>query len=273
MGAMLWWPAVTLLGFLLFTTLVVALGTSSTSRYEFERNATRAPARTVAESKAAHPSSGPAASRPVADSDGQARPQAVEVAVRPVTTAAGGESGWWLIDGSAEVLAGPFPDRIDADWAALAEGLVAVSVFGARRADGGIVPRHTAQERAWLGELGEQLDRIPDDWDDLLSDTDPLTTLLVEVAAALVEAGLPLYDAAGTHAGGGVCLVPELGSLGVLISWRSHDRMSIDHVRGAPAEAAVQQLMSVTLAGILEELGFVVEPCRVGGGFLVTALR
>lgn len=33
------WPAVTLIGFLLLTALVIALGASSTARYEAERNA------------------------------------------------------------------------------------------------------------------------------------------------------------------------------------------------------------------------------------------
>lgn len=36
---MVLWPAVTLVGFLLLTALVIALGTHSTSRYEQERAA------------------------------------------------------------------------------------------------------------------------------------------------------------------------------------------------------------------------------------------
>ena len=273
MSAMLWWPTVTLLGFVLFTGVVVALGASSTARYEFERNAARAPQRSAAESKAAHPAGSSVPSRPAPASNTQA--QAVDVAVRPApTTAPRRNSGWWLVDESAEVVAGPFADRIDADWAALADGLAAVAVFGARRPDGGVAPRPTPQDRAWLGELGDQLDRLPEDWDTLLTDTDPLTTLLVEVAAALVEAGLPLHDAAeGGRPGGGVSLVPELGYGGVLVSWRAHDRMSLEQVRGAAADVAVQQMMGATLAGVLAELGFVVEPYGSGGSSLVTALR
>lgn len=34
---MMLWPAVTLLGFLILTALVIALGTRSTARYEAER--------------------------------------------------------------------------------------------------------------------------------------------------------------------------------------------------------------------------------------------
>ena len=105
----------------------------------------------------------------------------------------------------------------------------------------------------------------------LVSDTDPLTTLLVEVTAALVEAGLPLHVAEEAH--GGLHLVPEFGTRGVLVSWRAHDRMSLQHVRGAAPDAAVAELMSTAAAGVLEQLGFVIEPYGVTGWSLVTALR
>jgi type II secretory pathway pseudopilin PulG len=45
---MVFWPAVALLGFLLLTALVIALGSQSTARYEQERRATAA-ARTAPE--------------------------------------------------------------------------------------------------------------------------------------------------------------------------------------------------------------------------------
>ena len=54
-----------------------------------------------------------------------------------------------------------------------------------------------------VAELGGQLDRLPEDWDDLLTDDDALTTLVVEVAAALVEAGLPVHDCAGSDSRAG----------------------------------------------------------------------
>jgi hypothetical protein len=47
---MVLWPAVTLIGFLVLTALVIAMGTSSTARYEREREAARpGPARGAAE--------------------------------------------------------------------------------------------------------------------------------------------------------------------------------------------------------------------------------
>jgi hypothetical protein len=41
---MMWWPALTLLGFLVLTALVIAMGTQSTARYEREQRAARTPA-------------------------------------------------------------------------------------------------------------------------------------------------------------------------------------------------------------------------------------
>ena len=40
---MMFWPAVTLLGFLVLTALVIVMGSSSTARYEREQRAASAP--------------------------------------------------------------------------------------------------------------------------------------------------------------------------------------------------------------------------------------
>ena len=121
--------------------------------------------------------------------------------MRPAPAPASGGPAWWLVDDAGLLVAGPFADRIDADWAALSADMAAVSVHGKRTADGSVTLRPAPEEQAWLRELGDQLDRLPLEWDELLSDTDPLTTLVVEVAAALVEAGLPLHDAPQGSAG------------------------------------------------------------------------
>ncbi|WP_448625895.1 hypothetical protein [Geodermatophilus sp. URMC 64] len=284
-GVALMWPAVAALGFLALICLVVALGASSTARYEFERNRVPQQQRSAARGASAHPAGSRAATGPADAPGGETRREAVGVAVRPVAPPAGVPSGtgWWLVqdaeDGAGHhVVAGPFPDRLDADWAALAGNLPAVAAHGVLRADGGLTLRPTPEELAWLGVLGEQLDRLDDDWDDLLTDTDPLTTLVVEVAAALVEAGLPLHDCAqrtpapgGTA--GGVCLTPELARGGVLVGWHAHDRMSVEHSRGAYADAAVALAMNAAVTEVLLQLGFAVEASESAGGCLVTALR
>jgi hypothetical protein len=139
------------------------------------------------------------------------------------------------------------------------------------RADGRLVRRQSPEERAWLSDLGDQLDRLPEDWDGPLGDEDELVTLVVEVASALVEAGLPLHDGAGQDPAGGVCLTPEPGRHGVLVSWHQHHRMSHDQVHGAAVHAAVQRTMNAATAECLRELGFDVEPYGSTGCSLVTA--
>ncbi|WP_091768513.1 hypothetical protein [Blastococcus aurantiacus] len=275
MGATLVWPAVVVLGFCVFTAVVVVLAASSTARYEFERNGARQPQRSVAPRSANHPAGRRAPGRSNGTAAAPARAgQASSVAVRPAPAAvAEGGPTWWLVGESAQVVAGPFPDRVDADWAAFADELPAVAVFGTRRTDGTVKPKPSPEERAWLGELGRHLDRLPAEWDDLLTDTDPLTTLVVEVAAALVEAGLPLHDAGAAQSGGGVCLVPDQDAGGLLVSWRPHDRMSLQQSRGATADEAVQRLMNAAILDVLEQLGFVVEEAGSTACALVTALR
>jgi hypothetical protein len=267
------WPTVAVLGFFLLTAVVVALGTTSTARYEFERNGTRERQRTRAESVAAHPSGSRHAGRPAAASEAAPQPGMVDVAVRPAPARSAVSPAWWLVDDEGFVVAGPFADQIDADWAALSATIAAVSVHGKRTPDGSVTLRPAPAEQAWLRELGEQLDRLPSEWDELLTDTDPLTTLVVEVAAALVEAGLPLHAAPQGSPSGGVSLTPEQEIGGVVVSWRTHDRMSLHHHRGAAANATVQQSMNIAVAELLANLGFVVEPFGPAGSSLVTALR
>src|SRR3712207_8826318 len=54
-------------------------------------------------------------------------------------------------------------------------------------------------------------------------------TSLFRSAAALVESGLPLHDAAQEHPAGGVSLMPHPARGGVLVGWRTHDRMGAQH--------------------------------------------
>lgn len=299
-GDVMFWPTLAVLGFFFLAGVIIVLGASSTSRYEFERNGVQAQRRqaavpaAVVESptvatgqQAAHHTT-----QPQADQQ-QTAQQTTMQKTRSEQSAAGignhpagrrlaepaAEPAWWLVDEAEEsgdrVVAGPFPDSIDAEWAALSGGLDASvrAVHGVQRADGGLVRRQPPEERAWLGELGEQLDRLPAEWDDLLTDDDALTTLVVEIAAALVEAGLSLHDCAGEGAAGGVCLTPGPHHAGVVVSWHQHDRMSAGQVRGAAMDAAVQRAMNAAVADLLERMGFEIEPFGWSAGCLVTDLR
>ncbi len=186
--------------------------------------------------------------------------------------------GWWLVvdeeSGPGKVVAGPFPDRAEARWAASARssagGEYAWPVYGTRRVDGGLSRRPSPQDWAWLAHLGDQLDRLVADWDASITDEDPLTTLVVEVAGALAEAGLPLHDAngpSGEIGGASLTLEPVLG--GVVVTWRQHDRMSVEQVAGASADASVQRVMNRALAEILRVRGFVVADFGGGSGHVV----
>jgi hypothetical protein len=284
---MLLWPTVAVLGFVLLATLVVVLATSSTARYEFERNQVQGQRPQVAvpaEQLAAVPVAvGAELPRAAAGAGAQQelREQgtAVGVATHPAgrrLLEPGAEPAWWLVDDwggepGGRVAAGPFPDRIEADWAAMSGdyGTAERAVYGVPRGDGGVVRRQLPEERAWLGELGNQLDRLGEEWDELLTDDEAIGTLVVEVAAALVEAGLPVHDCVGGGPAGGACLTPESGSGGVLVSWHQHDRVSRDQVRGAESAAAVQQTMNAAIIACLDALGFDVEPFGANGCSLV----
>jgi hypothetical protein len=181
--------------------------------------------------------------------------------------------GWWLVvedDGQGRIVGGPFPDRAEARWAAALGPAGARPVFGLRRADGGLTRKPSPQDWAWLAHLGEQLERLPDDWATVLSDDDPLTTLVVEVTAALAEAGLPLHDSAGPgDEVGGACLIPQPELGGIVVTWRQHDRMSVDRVHGATPDALVQQVMNRAVAEVLAARGFRVGAFGGASGHLV----
>jgi hypothetical protein len=184
----------------------------------------------------------------------------------------GSVTGWWLVaaDGAEErVLAGPFPDRMEAEWAAVSGELDAVPVHGVRSPSRGLVRKPCPQDRAWLEELGTHLDHLSEDWDELVSDSDPLTTLVVELTAVLVESGVSLRDGTGQSPAGGVCLTPAPSVGGILLSWQPHDRMSMHRVRGAAVDTAVQGTLNAAVADLLAQLGFSVEPFGATGCHLV----
>jgi hypothetical protein len=193
--------------------------------------------------------------------------------------------GWWLVvdDEDApdrrELVAGPFPDRAEASWALLPYADAGRddmrAVYGASTGNGVLLRRPSPEEWTWLAHLGDQLERLGDDWNGLLTDTEPLATLAVEITAALCEAGLPLHDCGARTptgvAAAGVCLTPDPSQDGVIVGWRQHDRMSVEQVHGPALDAAVQGTMNAALAEVLAAFGFVVTPFGGATGHLVRA--
>ncbi|MGY5884324.1 hypothetical protein [Modestobacter lacusdianchii] len=185
--------------------------------------------------------------------------------------------GWWLVDGGAQVVAGPFPTHVDAALSEVSSGVptdAVVAAYGVRRDDGTLARRFSPDDRAFLAHLSAQLDRLADDWDLLISDADPLTGLVCEVAAALAEAGLPLHDCSGrtsSKALGGVCLTPSPAQQAVIVSWAQHDRISLGQARGRLAEGAVQDTMTAAVGEVLAAFGFVVEGLGDAAAHLVRA--
>ena len=184
-----------------------------------------------------------------------------------------GRPGWWLVDrvadGSGRILAGPYADRTEAARVATPQGAEpgVRPEYGARRADGVLSPRPSPQDRAWFEHLEEQLDRLPYGWDAGLADDDPLLTLVVELTAALTDAGLQLHDPIlGT---GGVCLNPEPVLGGVVVTWRQHDRAHADQAPGAEPGASVQRVMSRALGEVLELRSFTGEKLTGSTGVVV----
>lgn len=322
------WPVAAGAGFLAMVALVIALGLGSTNRYERTRRAGCNSAAGAPSSSSGARANGqpaetipipavPAAAAPAAAGGPAERPHggpAVASGPRPV-------SGWWLLSVSAtgesaflpvgqaggdatgplawpatalataRVLAGPFPDRLDAETAALTRCVGAVGpmrppevavVHGVRRPDGTLTRRPEPAELAWLAELGGLLEKLPAAWDAVVSDTDPRTTLVVELAAALFEAGLPIHDCDsrtldGTAtddraaSGGGVCLTPH--PAGVLVSWAASDRLSLHTARGVAVEVAVRGTMAAAVVDLLAACGFPVQMQPASSAVVVPVLE
>jgi hypothetical protein len=181
---------------------------------------------------------------------------------------------WWLVervdDGLDRVVAGPFGDRTEASWAAAVQGAPELCPeYGVRTADGALSRRPSPEERAWFELLEEQLDRLPDGWDADLSDDHPLATLVVEMTAALTDAGLPLHDARGFGPAGGVCLAPEPLLGGVVVTWRQHDRTSVERSPATDSDTLVQQVMGRAVAEVLAVRSFAVEELEGSTGMVV----
>lgn len=274
-------PALFVLCFLALLGVVIALGRSATARYESDRHhadarrteAVAAPVQSTVSTSVSAAIPGDRASAPQRGSLRQAPVIALERPAGPALITPGTPS-WWLMEHDV-VVAGPFAERMEAEWAALATGLDGSIhlAHGVLQSNGVLMSSEPLSEPACLVELGLQLARLPENWDAELSDDDPLATLVVEVAAALCQVGLSLHDStAAGGAVGGVCLIPEPGLGGIVLSWRQHDRVGVDHVHGATSDDVVHAVMNGALADVLRARGFVVDSFGGGSGHIVRAV-
>ncbi|MFF4128295.1 hypothetical protein ACFYYP_32635 [Microbispora rosea] len=144
--------------------------------------------------------------------------------------------------------------------------------YEAGKAHPALLDRETAEERAWQAHLAEQLERIPGSlghrW--LAGDRSPQAVLAAEIASAVFEAGLPLYDSDRQSSLGGVYVGRAWQADGYTVVWAQHDRQAHLHVRGYQVFDDVQNVMNDTLRDLLRVLGFRVEPDGKESGFLVT---
>ncbi|HXZ69997.1 MAG TPA: hypothetical protein VEH31_03870 [Streptosporangiaceae bacterium] len=134
------------------------------------------------------------------------------------------------------------------------------------------------QKAAEAAELAEALSGLTDGCGGPLPAGDPLHPLACAIARALTEAGLTLHHCARHHPRhrlGGACLLPVAarhapeGKAGVVVSWTTHDLLSLDWCRW-PGYHGTQQVMNRVLGRVLGVLGFQVAPFGSGGAHIVT---
>jgi len=130
-------------------------------------------------------------------------------------------------------------------------------------------------------ELADAVARLADGYGRPLAAGDPVAPLARDVACALVEAGFTLHHCARHHPLyrlGGVCLLPVArghdpnGKGGVVVSWTTHDLLSLDWDRWTEYHGA-HEVMNGALAQVLDALGYRIQPFGCGGAWIVTGRR
>jgi hypothetical protein len=137
------------------------------------------------------------------------------------------------------------------------------------------------REAAERGELADVVACLAGPAGFRLRADDPLAPLTREVARALTLAGFAVHHcvrADPLHRLGGVCLLPVAawgsagGQAGVAVSWTTHSLLSLDWDRWGEYRG-VLEAMNRALAGVLDAVGFCVQPFGQGGASLVTGRR
>ncbi|WP_131831616.1 hypothetical protein [Pseudofrankia asymbiotica] len=179
---------------------------------------------------------------------------------------------WWTTVFST-IVGGPWADRHDATKAG-ADDPDARAVYGCAQPDGTVAARPAPDQLSWERHLCTHLDRLrDDDGGPVRSLRDDVAMLALQVAGALVAAGLPLAETGGAEPHGGALVVPARHATpaGVAIGWATHPHLPALGVHSEATAATLPDVMGYALASLLGTLGFRIQRGAGTHAHLVTA--
>lgn len=121
-------------------------------------------------------------------------------------------------------------------------------------------------------DLQRQYAKLSDGWNRRVGSGRPFAHLMLSVTRSLVEAGLDIHDCAAKARNGGVCLTPASTHDGVIVTWTTHDALSLDP-RRCSDNAAAHEVMNLALYDTLSALGWDVREHGRAGATLVLGRR
>lgn len=97
----------------------------------------------------------------------------------------------------------------------------------------------------------------------------PLAQTLAALTRTLVETGFTVHDCATRERTGGVCLTPASRQDGVIVTWTTHDSLSLDSSRYGQ-DWDVHEVMNYALADVLRLTGWHVDTYGQASAHMVT---
>ena len=97
----------------------------------------------------------------------------------------------------------------------------------------------------------------------------PAAHTVAALTRALVEAGFTLHDCAVRERTGGVCLTPASRQDGVIVTWTTHDSLSLDGYH-YEEDRDVHEVMNYALADVLRTTGWQVNAFGQASAHIVT---
>lgn len=132
---------------------------------------------------------------------------------------------------------------------------------------------HVARTCAGFDEdLQRQYAKLSDGWSRRIDSGHPIAQLMAGITRSLVEAGFDIHDCTAKARTGGVCLTPASTHDGVIVTWTTHDALSLDPQRYSDNTAA-HEVMNFALYDTLLALGWEVREHGQAGANLVIGRR